>query len=157
MLSIQAAGEGEGGRAVAAYARLLVSALADHGPGHEFLLYAHDEYPRRAIPSGPRATLVPTDFGRPPGETTPAGRLEWLAQANPDRLDWLVVLDPFQPALGIGPPARPLGGLKMAAVVPDLTPFLLPERDLVDPLQAARGYRALARLRHYDAILTPSE
>jgi glycosyltransferase involved in cell wall biosynthesis len=46
--------------------------------------------------------------------------------------------------------------LKLAAVVTDLTPFLRPERDLNDHAEAERGYRALLRLRHYDAILTPS-
>ena len=157
MLSIQASGAGPGARAAAGYARLLVAALLGDGPDHEFFLYGHDEYPRHAIPTGPRATFVPLNFGRPEGETTPAGRLEWMTQANPDRLDWLVVLDPFEPALGFGPPARPLGPLKLAAVVADLTPFLLPERDLADVEQAERGYRALVRLRQYDAILTPSE
>jgi glycosyltransferase involved in cell wall biosynthesis len=155
MLSIQAADAR--GRAPAAYARLLVSALLRRGSEHEVFLYGHDEYPREAIPSGPRATLVVTNFGRPAGETTPAGRLEWLAQSNPERLDWLVVLDPFAAALGLGPPAKPLNALKLAAVVPDLTPFVLPERDLDDREQAERGYRALSRLRQYDAILTPTE
>ena len=41
-------------------------------------------------------------------------------------------------------------------MVPDLTPFVVPERDLTDPVAAERGYRALGRLRRYDAILTPS-
>ena len=154
MLGIQA--EGAGGRAVAAYTRRLLAELVDSDSSDEFILYGHDEYPRDAIPTGPRATLVLTNFGERPGETTPGDRLERLTAANRDRLDWLVVLDPLAPALGMGPPARPLGGLKLAAVVADLTPFVVPERDLTDPVQAERGYRALARLRQYDAILTPS-
>ena len=154
MLGIQA--EGAGGRAVAAYARRLVTALVNSDSSDEFILYGHDDYPRDPIPDGPRATLVLTNSGEGPGETTPGGRLERLAAANRDRLDWLVVLDPLAPALGMGPPARPLGGLKLAALVSDLTPFVVPERDLTDLIQAERGYRALARLRQYDAILTPS-
>ena len=66
-----------------------------------------------------------------------------------------MILDTLAPALGMGPPARPLGGLKLAAVVADLTPFVVPERDLTDPVQAERGYRR-GRLQQYDAILTPS-
>ena len=154
MLGIQA--PGAGGRALAAYARRLVSVLVDGDCSDDFLLYGHDEYPRDAIPTGPRATFVPTGFGERRGETMPAARLERLAAANPDQLDWLVVLDPLAPALGMGPPARPLGSLKLAAVVSDLTPFVVPERDLTDTARAQRGYRALARLRQYDAILTPS-
>jgi glycosyltransferase involved in cell wall biosynthesis len=151
MLGIQA-----GAGPAAEYARGLAAALVQPASQHEFLLYAHDEYPRGAIPSGPAAAFVPTGFAAPPGATTPAVRLQALAEANPDRLDWLVLLDPFAAALEFGPPARPLGGLRMAALVPDLTPFLIPERDLADPVQAEQGYRALARLRQYDAILTAS-
>jgi glycosyltransferase involved in cell wall biosynthesis len=155
MLGIQA-GEGP----AAEYARGLAASLVQGDSRHEFVLYGHDEYPRAAIPAGPRATFVPTGFGARarPGETTPAARLQALAEANPDRLDWLVVLDPFAPALGSGPPARPLGGLRLAALVPEVTPFLVPERDMEGavPLPAEQGYRALARLRQYDALLAPS-
>jgi glycosyltransferase involved in cell wall biosynthesis len=151
MLGIQA-GEGP----AAAYARGLAAGLVQADSRHEFVLYGHDEYPRDAIPVGPRATFVPTGFGARLGATTPGARLQALAEANPDQLDWLVVLDPFAPALGFGPPARPLGGLRMAALVPELTAFLVPERDLEDAVQAEQGYRALARLGQYDRILTPS-
>jgi glycosyltransferase involved in cell wall biosynthesis len=155
MLGIQAAGGA--GSPAARYTRLLVSALLDHDRDHEFILYGHDEYPRPAIPTGRRSRFFALALDRGRDESLPSGRLEWLAGSNPDRLDWLVVLDPFEPALGFGPPARPLGGLKLAAVVADLTPFLLPERDLGEPELAYRAYRALGRLRHYAAILTPSE
>jgi glycosyltransferase involved in cell wall biosynthesis len=151
MLGIQA-GEGP----TAAYARQLAAVMVQGDSRHEFVLYGHDEHPRDAIPAGPRARFVPTGFGAPPGETTPAARLQALAEANPDRLDVFMVLDPFAPALAFGPPARPLSGLRMAALVPDVTAFLVPERDLADPVAAAQGYRALARLGQYDAILTPS-
>src|SRR5262245_31709934 len=153
MLGIQAAGDDR--RAVAAYARLLVAALLRHASDHDFLLYGHDEHPRDAILSAPGATFVRTNFGRFPGETTPTARLEWLAEANPDRLDWLVVLDPFAPALGLGPPARPLAGTRLAAVVADLTPFVLPERDLTARSGAGRDCRALGATRHYDAPRLP--
>jgi glycosyltransferase involved in cell wall biosynthesis len=151
MLGIQA-GEGP----TAAYARGLAAGLVQADSRHEFVLYGHDEYPRDAIPAGPRATFVPTGFGARPGETTPGARLQALAEENPDQLDWLVVLDPFAPGLGFGPPARPLGGLRMAALVPELSAFLVPERDLEDAARAEQGYRALARLGQYDLVLKPS-
>jgi glycosyltransferase involved in cell wall biosynthesis len=142
--------------APAAYARGLVAAMLAGDSQHEFVLYGHDEYPREAIPSGPRARFVPVNFAEPPGQTTPAGRLEALVASNPEALDWFVVLDAFAPTLALGPPARPLGMLRVAALVADLTAFAVPERDLVDPPAAEQGYRALARVRQYDAILTPS-
>jgi glycosyltransferase involved in cell wall biosynthesis len=142
--------------ATAAYARGVVGMLVQGDTRHEFILYGHDEYPRDMIPSGSHTTFVPTGFGACPGATTPAGRLESVVEANLDQLDWFVVLDPFAQALSFGPPARPLGALKIAALVPDLTAFLIPERDLLDSARAERGYRALARLRQYDAIITPS-
>ena len=43
---------------------------------------------------------------------------------------------PWSLALGMGPPARPLGGLKLAAVVPDVTPFCVSG---VRPDRAHRG------------------
>ena len=62
MLGIQA--EGAGGRAMAAYARRLVRALVVSDSSDDFILYGHDEYPRDAIPTGLRATLVVTNFGQ---------------------------------------------------------------------------------------------
>src|SRR4051794_3848399 len=96
MLGIQAAGWAD--RSVSTYSRLLTSALLSHESEHQFILYGHDEFPRDAIPAGTRATLVLTNHGWPPDETSPTGRLEWLSQANPDRLDWLVIFDPLGPA-----------------------------------------------------------
>ncbi len=151
MLGIQAVGPGGAGRdhGASRYARLLFDCfiLKSADRGHEVVLYGYNALPRDAIPRSAWATarFIPLDFGRPAGEMTPGERLERRVQANPDRLDWLVVIDPLGPGHAFAPPARPLPAgpesprLRIAAIVPDLTRFELPERDLDDPSEAARS------------------
>ena len=53
------------------------------------------------------------------------------------------------------PPSRE-NGLRMAAVVHDLIPFLFQNENDVDPV-LMRHYRVLEELRRYDVLLTNSE
>ena len=50
--------------------------------------------------------------------------MDRLARTNPDGLDVFVVLSPFEKWCLYVPPAKPRNGLRMAAVVHDLIPFL---------------------------------
>ncbi len=68
-----------------------------------------------------------------------------------------MLLNPFELCPGYDPPARPVGGLKLATVVFDLIPFLFQEHYLSDPPNAAWNYRRLQTLRHYDLLMTISE
>jgi glycosyltransferase involved in cell wall biosynthesis len=53
------------------------------------------------------------------------------------------------------PPARPVDGLKMVAVVYDLIPFLLQNEGVVDPV-LMRHYHVLETITRYDALLAIS-
>jgi hypothetical protein len=150
MLAVQSPQNGQ--RGIGRYSRQLVSALLSRDDGHEYFLYAHAGLPTTRIPSAPHARLrLIDDDGM--GATHHVDR---LAHANPDGLDSLVVLSPFELWSGYCPPTRPEDGLKMAAIVYDLIPFLFPNEEA--PGRALmRHYRVLEDLRRYDALLAISE
>jgi glycosyltransferase involved in cell wall biosynthesis len=140
------------GRGIGRYARCLTAALLERGSQHEFLLYAHRGLPTDAFPTASNATV------RPMPEELPAPEaVERLASANPDALDALLILSPFELHEEYRPPARPLSGLRIAAVIYDLLPFLFQERYLTYGPAARWFYRSLERLRGYDHLLAISE
>ena len=151
MLSIQANATRD--REISAHVRLLVAGLLESPADHQFVLYAHDGLPFDLIPSVEHASLSIVRRGA----TTITQRLEQIAAANPDGLDWLLIPNPFDPHYEMGPPARPLTGLRMAAVVHDLGPVLFPDRAPAEPGFSGRAARALTRIRPYDLLLAASE
>jgi glycosyltransferase involved in cell wall biosynthesis len=155
MLAVQS--PGSRGRGIGRYGRSLVASLLDRGKDHEFVLYAHDGYPFDKAPECANASIRFLKPDRELGETALRDVMERLARRNPDELDLLLILNPFELCPGYDPPARPLNGLKVAAVVYDLIPFLFPERYLADPPNAAWNHRRLNTLRTYDRLLTISE
>lgn len=150
MLSVQS--PGSRGRGVGRFGQGLVRAMLARGREHRFVLYAHEGLPTDDVPDGWNAT---TSTVRP--EPSLRDSMERLARSNPDRLDVLLLINPFELVPGYEPPARPLGGLKVASVMHDLIPFLFQETYLADPPNAAWNYRRLRTLRSYDALLTNSE
>lgn len=80
-----------------------------------------------------------------------------LARENSDDLDVLLILNPFELCPGYDPPARPLGGLRMAAVVYDFIPFLDQEHYLDQPGNADWFYRRLHSISRYDHLLAISD
>jgi glycosyltransferase involved in cell wall biosynthesis len=125
------------------YGRQLVSALLAGEPVHRFTLYSHQGFPTDRIPSAGharRVSLAPKTGG--------SARLRPTIQAvldqNPDRLDWLILLDPFEPNYGGIPPESPLNDLKVASMIVDLGSTFADDR-------------RLAPLRRHDAILAVSE
>jgi glycosyltransferase involved in cell wall biosynthesis len=133
--------------------RRLVSALLNSNDGHECFLYVHDALPADRIPTG--ANALTRRLG--PDELTLAQRIDRLSRVNPDGLDVLIVLDPFEPWSSYVPPARrPDQGPRMAALIHDLSPFFLAGEDFLD-LELVRHYRALEELKRYDALLAVSE
>src|SRR4051812_49094367 len=96
-------------REVAAYSRRLAEALLSRDSGHDFVVYAGDGLALEDLPHAPRAAV-----SRAGGESSPSAWLDRVARDDPDALDWLVLLDPFDPRLEQGPPARPLHGPKVA-------------------------------------------
>ncbi len=83
-------------------------------------------------------------------------RVDRLVRQNPDGLDALVVLSPFEHWSNYHPPAPVSGGPKLAAVVYDMIPFLFAREEGYDPV-LARHYRVLEDLKRYDALLSISE
>ncbi len=155
MLGVQS--PGSRGRGIGRLGRNLVAHLLAADPSVEFLLYGHDDLPTDAFPSAPNARIGRIGCDPALGEVELAEAMERLARENPDRLDAFVLLSPQELHGGHGPPAKPLNGLTMAAVVHDLIPFHYQERYLTCDVYAPRFYRNLERLRNYDVLLANSD
>ncbi len=141
MLGVQSSPGGE--RVSARLARQFVGALLAHDPDHRYVLYAHEGLPTDRIPSSSnaqQAMLAPV----PGGSYRLRPTIQRLLDQNPDGLDWLILLDPFDELYGGLPPEAPLGGMKVASVVLDLSPGVADDR-------------RIAPLRHHDAVLAFSE
>jgi glycosyltransferase involved in cell wall biosynthesis len=147
-------------RGIGQYDRNLVAAMLARDPGHDYILYAQNGPPTDQIPSSANAVvrLLAPDPAR--GETTLAHAMERLTTTNPDGLDVLLLLNPLEMAPGYDPPAKPLNGLKIVAVIHDLFPLLFQEEFFSrrpGPDYVGRYFKALSRLRCYDTVLTDSE
>jgi glycosyltransferase involved in cell wall biosynthesis len=140
------------GRGIGRYARSFLTALVEQDARNEYVLYAHRGLSTSCFPSGNHARVRQLGIADDSGQA-----IDQLARENPDALDLLLILSPFEIGSGYDPPAKPLNGLAMAAVVYDVVPFLFPERYLTWPPAAARLYRGLERLRGYDALLAISD
>ncbi len=154
MLAVQSPHHGH--RGIGRYSRHLVAALLDRDDGHQFVLYAHDGLPDDRIPRSPNAIVRWVGPEAEHDGSSVTDRLDRLARTNPDALEVLVVLSPFEFWQHYHPPARPCDGLKLAAVVYDLIPFLFQSETIYDPT-LLRFYRTLEELRRYDALLAISE
>ncbi|MBX6311669.1 MAG: glycosyltransferase [Isosphaeraceae bacterium] len=156
MLGVQS--PGSRGRGIGRFGQNLVAAMLTRGREHEFVLYAHDGYPIDLIPSAPNVIRQATIAMEPArGDRQMRDAMERLARTNPDRVDVLLLLNPFELCPGYDPPARPLNGPPMAVVVHDLIPFLFQEHYMADPCNAAWFYRRLRIAARYDVLLTNSE
>jgi glycosyltransferase involved in cell wall biosynthesis len=144
-------------RGVGRLAQALVEAMLRRGSQHHHVLFAHDGFPIDRIPAGPNAELVMIRPDEASGEARIRDAMDRIARENVHQLDILLTLNPFELVPGYDPPNRPLTGLRVAAFVYDLIPFLFPERYLDQPLHAAWMYRRLRIARNYDALLTDSE
>ena len=141
MLGVQSVENGD--RATGRLGLQLVKALLGGDPDNRYVLYAHEDLPTSRVPSGRnalRVSLASTPNVGPRFRPT----IQRLLDQNPDGLDWLVLLDPFDGAYGGVPPEAPLNGLRVASLVNDLAPTLADDR-------------RLAPLRRHDAILAVSE
>ena len=123
-------------RGIGRYTRNFVATLLARDPDNEYVLYCQEGLPTDHIPEAPNAVTRPLRPDPARGETTLAHVMERLAETNPDGLDVLLVCNPLELALGFDLPAKPLNGLKMAAVVYDLIPLIFQEEYF--PLAGAR-------------------
>ncbi len=158
MLGEQSAGSHGGGqpRGVGRYTLELIEALLKHGSVRQLVLYYHVGMAHRQPPSSPRVTL--RTLASNSLQRSKAEALDELVRINPDRLDTLLITSPLDLTPGFCPPRAPVdGGVRLAAIFYDLIPALFQESYLSCPDTADRYYRALRRLRSYDALLTISE
>ena len=130
-------------RGIGRYTRNLAATLLARDPTNEYVLYCQDGLPTDQIPTAPNAVirLLRPDPAR--GETTLAHAMERLTETNPDGLDVLLLLNPLEMAPGYDLPAKPLNGLKMAAVVYDLIPLIFQEEYF--PVRGRSAYAATSR------------
>lgn len=145
------------GRGIGRYARDLLSHLLALGGDHDFVLYAYEDMDRSRVPTSDRSTF--RTLARDPSRHEHNFQFvaDRLARENPDRLDWLLTLSPFETWQFYGLPARPLNGLKMASVLYDLIPFLFQETYLKTPNVSSWFYGHLQHLRTHDLLLAISE
>ncbi|MFO0950168.1 MAG: glycosyltransferase family 1 protein [Isosphaeraceae bacterium] len=154
MLAVQSPHHGH--RGIGRYSRDLVRAVLMRDDGHEYVLYAHAALPSEQIPTSPNALtrVIGPDSRR--GEVRVGQYLDRLTRENPDDLDALVVLSPFEHWEGYQPPVPEPGGPRLATVIYDTIPFLAPEQ-FYAPRSMPRFYRVLESLRRYDVLLAISE
>ena len=88
------------------------------------MLYAHDGYPIDRIPSSSNSTLSLLNPDPDLGERYLRDAMERLGRTNPDDLDILLTLNPFELCPYYDPPNRQPGGLPLAALMHDLIPFI---------------------------------
>src|SRR4051794_1608782 len=105
MLGVQSPENGP--RGIGRYSQQLVSALLARDDDHEYFLYAHADRPTSRIPSGGRAHLRSLGVASAADGPGAAQRVDQLARENPDGLDALVMLSPFELWSGYCPPAQP--------------------------------------------------
>ncbi len=140
------------GRGIGRYALSLVTSLVSIDNSHEYIFYSHDSLDTDIFPSASNAIV--RSLSR---RESSAEAIDEVARTNPDQLDALLLLSPFELHDRYAPPAKPLNRLAMFAVVYDLIPFLFQERYLTWPPIALAFYRNLERLRQYDALLAISD
>jgi glycosyltransferase involved in cell wall biosynthesis len=131
------------GRESGRLGRQLASALVARDSPHRYILYTHEGLPTDRVPSGRNALRVSLPEGPGgPGKLRPT--IQRVLDHNPDGLDWLVLLDPFDEAYGGMPPDSPPNGVRVASLITDLSPGRVDDR-------------RLSPLRHHDAILAFAE
>lgn len=155
MMGVQS--PGSRGRGIGRLSSSVVAHLLGLDPAVDFRLYAHDGLPADDFPAAPNAEVVPLRRDPARGEARLAHTMERLARENPDRLDALLILSPFELHDGYSPPARPLHGPALGAILYDLIPFRYPERYLEAAPHATDFYRRLESLRLYDTLCAISD
>jgi glycosyltransferase involved in cell wall biosynthesis len=145
------------GRGIGRYAADLVATLLARDSTHEYILYGHDGFPTNNIPRAPQAATFMLQPDPARGAPTIASVLDRLARTNPDRLDLLLTLSPFDMSSDYAPPPKPLNGLTMATIIYDFIPFLFQEQYMTNVTLADRYYQHIHLISLYDSFLAISE
>jgi glycosyltransferase involved in cell wall biosynthesis len=145
------------GRGIGRYARSLLAAMLEREDEHEYVLYTYEDLPREALPTSDRTRIRNVRRHHQQGEHTLQHAIERTLIEDAGELDWFLLLSPFETWEFFGLPHRPVGGVKTAAVVYDLIPFLFQETYLVNEKVGRWFYGHLRRLCRYDRLLAISE
>ena len=138
------------------YASNFLRALIASEPGWDYVLYAHEGRPDPELLGLEFDALHRVGPDRSRGDRTIADALDRLALENPDDLDAVLVLNPFELDHGYAPPTRAPLGPAALAIVYDFIPFLFQEKYLSDAGHARKLYRSLERIKKYDGLLAIS-
>lgn len=155
LLPLQSSGSRD--RGVGRYAAGLIEAIAASVAEDEFVLYSYDRLPFDRVPRLNKGSIRVVSIGRDEDDDSVRDRWEQLAAHNPDRLDTLLMLNPFELSPGFEPPPRVPGGVPIIAVLYDLIPMRFPESYLSDPGVKRRYHRRIDTISCYDCLLAISE
>lgn len=145
------------GRGIGRYSRHFLDALLALDRSNEYVLYAYDDLPRDQVPTSDRTTFRTCSRDPSRHEHNYQHLADRVARENRDRLDWLLVLSPFETWRFYGLPAKPLNGLRCAAILYDLIPWLFQDVYLQRPEVNAWFQGHLTRLRSFDRLLAISQ
>ncbi|WP_169972614.1 glycosyltransferase [Tautonia rosea] len=145
------------GRGIGRYARSLLKAMLERDDEHEYTLYTYEDLSRESLPTSPRTRLRDVRRDHQMGEHTLQHAIERSLNEDAGKLDWFLLLSPFETWEFFGLPHRPVGSMQTAAVVYDLIPFLFQETYLVNENVGRWFYGHLRRLSRYDRLLAISE
>lgn len=154
LLPLQSSGSRN--RGVGRYAAGLLGALAASGSEDEFVLYSYERLPADRVPRLEGAPVRVVTIGHDEDDDKIRDRWEQIAAHNPDRLDALLVLNPFELSPGFEPPPRTPGGVPIIAILYDLIPLRFPESYLGEPGVRSRYHRRLDTIARYDRLLAIS-
>ncbi|RUL82334.1 glycosyltransferase [Tautonia sociabilis] len=145
------------GRGIGRYARSLLAAMLEADTSNEYVIYTYEDLPRDGLPSSPRSRI--REVARRPDreEHTLQHAVERALLEDADRLDWFLLLSPFETWQFYGLPHRPVGRTRAAAVIYDVIPFLFQETYLTSEEVGRWFYGHLRRLSRYDRLLAISE
>jgi glycosyltransferase involved in cell wall biosynthesis len=141
-------------RGIGRYTRHLVSQFLTDYCEHDWVLFfyeglpgANDVWPRRPEVHEVPRNAVDRDLFTLPSQLVDAAT----------GIDALLVTCPFEHYDGYMPPSQSPGGPRLAAMLYDVIPALMPEEYLHRPVQSEHYYAALRRVRQYDLLLAISE
>ncbi|RUL82335.1 glycosyltransferase [Tautonia sociabilis] len=154
LLPLQSSGSRD--RGVGRYAAALLRSLSASSPGDEFVLYGCRDLPSDRVPDLGNTPRRLSEIGTNEDDDAIRSRWDRIASHNPDRLDALLLLNPFELAPGFEPPPRVPGGVPIVAVLYDLIPLRFPDAYLADPGVRRRYEHRLDAIRRYDAFLAIS-
>lgn len=141
-------------RGIGRYTRQLVEQLLTRFAEHEYVLYFYEGLPGLTDrwPGNPILRHLAADAD----DASLRSRPQRLA-GNPDDCDILLISCAFEQFEKYLPPSKPVGGPKMATILYDLIPALMPDNYLRDAAVSQYYHWALRTVRHYDLLLAISE